>query len=103
VRGQAEGILTAPRFAAKGATGETIAAHDWGAGTRLGHDGALEHIAAFVRDKVQDTRLIGVGHRVVHGGLTFPQPVRVDRTVLAAPEAFVPLAPLHQPHNLEPI
>jgi acetate kinase len=102
-RGQAEGILTAPRFVAKSASDETIATHEWDAGTRLGHDGALEHIVAFLRDKVQGMRLAGVGHRVVHGGMKYGQPVRIDRTVLAELEEFVPLAPLHQPHNLEPI
>ena len=44
-----------------------------------------------------------IGHRVVHGGATFSGPVLVDDTVLQALEALVPLAPLHQPHNLEPI
>ena len=48
-------------------------------------------------------RLVGVGHRVVHGGLEYTQPVRVDATVLTALEKYVPLAPLHQPHNLAPI
>ena len=46
---------------------------------------------------------MAVGHRVVHGGLEYAQPVRVDAAVLAALEKYVPLAPLHQPHNLAPI
>jgi acetate kinase len=45
----------------------------------------------------------GVGHRVVHGGDTFTAPVRVTREVLARLEALIPLAPLHQPHNVEPM
>jgi len=44
-----------------------------------------------------------VGHRVVQGGLEYPAPVRVDATVLSVLERFVPLMPLHQPHNLAPI
>ncbi|MCQ4159301.1 acetate/propionate family kinase [Roseomonas sp. GC11] len=44
-----------------------------------------------------------IGHRVVHGGARFTGPVRVDAAVLAELEALVPLAPLHQPHNLAPI
>ncbi|WP_424139963.1 acetate/propionate family kinase [Roseomonas chloroacetimidivorans] len=44
-----------------------------------------------------------VGHRVVHGGREFKNPVLVDDAVLARLEALVPLAPLHQPHNLAPI
>jgi len=103
VRGQAEAIHTAPRFVAKDAAGVTISQHAWEAGTRLGHDGALEHIVAFVRDKLQGRPLAGVGHRVVHGGLAYARPVRMDRAVLDDLAQFVPLAPLHQPHNLTPI
>ena len=103
VRGQAEGIHTAPRFVAKSASGETISSHAWGEGTRLGHDGALEHIVAFVRDQLQGLSLAGIGHRVVHGGMTYAQPVRVDRAALDDLAQFIPLAPLHQPHNLTPI
>jgi acetate kinase len=44
--------------------------------------------------------ITAVGHRVVHGGLHFAAPVRVTAQVLNALEALVPLAPLHQPHNL---
>jgi acetate kinase len=40
---------------------------------------------------------------VVHGGLAFTKPVRVDARALEALGEFVPLAPLHQPHNLAPI
>ena len=44
-----------------------------------------------------------VGHRVVHGGTRYRNPVRVDTTVLEALRSYIPLAPLHQPHNLEAI
>jgi len=103
VGGQAEGIHTAPRFTAKNPAGETISSHAWDEGTSLGHDGALEHIVAFLRDKLQGLNLKGIGHRVVHGGLEYAQPVRVDRKVLDDLAKFIPLAPLHQPHNLTPI
>jgi acetate kinase len=103
VRGQAEGLGTAPRFVAKSAAGETIATHSWGEGKPLGHDGALEHIVAFLQANPRGLSLKGIGHRVVHGGMHYAQPVRVDRTVLTDLEQFIPLAPLHQPHNLTPI
>jgi acetate kinase len=103
LRGQVEGIHTAPRFVARSAGGETVSSHAWAEGTALGHDGALEHIVAFVRDQLQGQRLAGIGHRVVHGGMAYAQPVRVDGTVLDDLAQFVPLAPLHQPHNLTPI
>ena len=44
-----------------------------------------------------------VGHRIVHGGARFIAPVRIDAEVLTALDALVPLAPLHQPHNLAAI
>ena len=102
-RGQAEGLYTAPRFVAKDAKGTLLGERSWGEGAKLGHDGALDHLVAFLRSDLAGHRLIGIGHRVVHGGLEYTQPVRLDAKVLAALEKFVPLAPLHQPHNLAPI
>lgn len=49
---------------------------------------------------LQGVQLDAVGHRVVHGGERFQQPVRVDDDVEAAIEALIPLAPLHNPANL---
>ncbi|HXH02764.1 MAG TPA: acetate/propionate family kinase [Candidatus Competibacteraceae bacterium] len=103
VRGQIEGLYTAPRFIARDDAGRTLSEQSWGTGTQLGHDGALDHLAGFLRAELRDRRLVGVGHRVVHGGLAYTQPVRLDRTVLADLEKLSPLAPLHQPHNLTPI
>ena len=102
-RGQTEGLYTAPRFVAKDRNGKTIGEKSWDEGVRLGHDGALDHLVAFLRSELGDQRLVGVGHRVVHGGMEYSRPVRVDAKVLAALEKYVPLAPLHQPHNLAPI
>jgi acetate kinase len=50
-----------------------------------------------------EARIAIVGHRVVHGGATYSAPTRLDASVLTALEAFVPFAPLHQPHNLAAI
>jgi acetate kinase len=102
VRGQAEGLYTAPRFVAKDRDGKTLGEKTWGS-AKLGHDGALDYLIAFVRENLAAQQLIGVGHRVVHGGLKYASPVRVDAAVVADLEAYVPLAPLHQPHNLAPI
>jgi acetate kinase len=51
----------------------------------------------------EERKPVAIGHRVVHGGAAFSSPVLVDESVLQSLEALVPLAPLHQPHNLEPI
>src|SRR5262245_51074525 len=45
-------------------------------------------------------RPVAVGHRVVHGGDDFVAPARVTPEILGRLEALIPLAPLHQPHNL---
>jgi acetate kinase len=47
-----------------------------------------------------DHRVAVVGHRIVHGGAAFVQPVLIDEPVLQALQQLAPLAPLHQPHNL---
>ncbi len=44
-----------------------------------------------------------VGHRVVHGGTRFIAPVKIDAETIAALRALIPLAPLHQPHNVAAI
>jgi len=102
-RGQIEGLFTAPHFVAKGADGAILAEKEWGEGRRLGHDGALDHLIGFLRERGGGLTLAGVGHRVVHGGMEYSRPVRIDAKMLAALEKYVPLAPLHQPHNLAPI
>ena len=103
INGQIEGLYTAPRFAPRTRPGTKSARSQWDDGTRLGHDGAIEHLVQFLREHRENHRLIAVGHRVVHGGLEYPEPTLVNAQVIAKLEKFVPLAPLHQPHNLAPI
>jgi acetate kinase len=103
VRGQVEGVYTSPKFVAKDPAGHAVADKSWGDGVALGHDGALDHIVGWLRSRLAGDHLAGIGHRVVHGGLDYTQPVRVDAAVVRTLEKFVPLAPLHQPHNLTPI
>src|SRR5512134_139311 len=97
-RGQAEGLYTAPRFVAKDGAGKLLGEKSWGEGAKLGHDGALDHMVAFLRAEFAEYRLVGVGHRVVHGGREYTHPVRLDATVLTALVKYIPLVPLHQPH-----
>ncbi|MBQ1064863.1 acetate kinase [Micromonospora chalcea] len=60
------------------------------------HESAVREIIG----RLDLTGLAGVGHRVVHGGRKFSEPVRIDDAVVAAIEDLVPLAPLHNPANL---
>jgi acetate kinase len=63
----------------------------------------LPAILPWGREKLGNRRLDALGHRVVHGGLRHSRPARVTPELLAELEALVPLAPLHEPHNLAPI
>ncbi|MFZ9635101.1 MAG: acetate/propionate family kinase, partial [Alphaproteobacteria bacterium] len=74
----------------------------WGAGG-FDHAAAVRELGAIEDELLGGRRLAAIGHRVVHGGTRFAEPLRVDDEAIAALEALVPLAPLHQPHNLAPV
>ena len=103
VRGQVEGLYTAARFISKAPDGSVKVEKAWPENAKVGHTEALDHLINHLRSELAEYRIVGVGHRVVHGGPVYSQPVRVDAQVLATLENFIPLAPLHQPHNLAPI
>ncbi|WBQ08230.1 acetate/propionate family kinase [Kribbella sp. CA-293567] len=52
---------------------------------------------------LDDVELAAIGHRVVHGGARFGDPALIDDELVAAVTELVPLAPLHNPANLEGI
>lgn len=66
----------------------------------LQHREALRRLAHWLHDCDAGLRITAVGHRVVHGGRQFSAPVLLDAQLIAALRDLVPLAPLHQPHNL---
>jgi hypothetical protein len=103
MRGQIEALFTAPKFEAKDAAGRAIESKAWELGTELGHAGALAFLVEFLTARKAEYELRAVGHRVVHGGTAHTAPVLVDEGVLERLDQLVPLAPLHQPHNLAPI
>jgi acetate kinase len=104
LRGQIEGLKTQPRFAARDASGQVVGEKEWEGGAALGHEGAIEFLLTWGRGGAMgENRVVAAGHRVVHGGTRFDRPVRIDDETVAALEALVPLAPLHQPHNLAAI
>jgi len=102
--GQIAGLHTAPHFVARDAAGKPAAEKQWPAEAKLDHEGALAYIVDWLKaTHGAEHRVAAVGHRVVHGGADYGAPVRVDAAILAKLERLVPLAPLHQPHNLAPI
>ena len=103
-KGQMEGLGSDPSFQVKDATGRKIDERDeWPRGSTLNHAGALRYILGWLEECASDIEIVAAGHRVVHGGLDYDRAVRLDEDVIADLEQLVPLAPLHQPHNLAAI
>ena len=102
LRGQLSGIGQGqPKLSVADASGARL---DWGGAAALAsYDDALRLLIERL-DIVRNRRdWIGASHRIVHGGARFSAPVRIDDAILAALTALIPLAPLHQPHNVAPI
>jgi acetate kinase len=102
LRGQIDGIGTSPRFTAKDGSDARVADDRLDAG--LDGRGAFDALASWLRARYGgDARVLGVGHRVVHGGAKYARPTVVTPEVLVDLRALVSLAPLHQPYNLAAI
>ena len=101
-RGQIEGIGTSPRLSAKDAQSVVLANNSLDAAVRDGH-AAIDALAAWLKSKWHGARVLGVGHRIVHGGVRYGQPVVMTRQILSDLHELIPLAPLHQPYNLAAI
>jgi acetate kinase len=101
-RGQIESIGTTPHLKVSDAAGATVAERRWPDG-KLDHRAATNEILALGRELLAGRPVLAFGHRVVHGGTRFAAPARIDRQVMDELATLIPLAPLHQPHNLAPI
>ena len=104
--GQVEGIGTHPHLVLRNARGAVLKERRWpdadGNVPRDQHD-ALGVVLEHLDDLIARTQVAGVGHRVVHGGATFAAPMHIDDALIEALARLEPLAPLHQPHNLDGI
>jgi acetate kinase len=99
--GQVEGIGTCSRFTAADANGRKLAEEKVSGND---HKAAIAAIHRWFADHTGgEAEFSGVGHRVVHGGMIFSEPVLIDSRVIVELEALVPLAPLHQPHHIAAI
>jgi acetate kinase len=99
-RGQIEGIGTTPRLSVKDANDQSIAKQD--VKVSDGNE-AVEALAVWLRLHYGGARVLGVGHRVVHGGAQFTGPTVITKEVFDDLRKLIPLAPLHQPYNLAAI
>jgi acetate kinase len=95
VSGQVDGIDSAAQLILQAGDGATKT--PCGVAT---HREALECILEALEPHLENITIAAVGHRVVHGGPEFADPVIVTPEIEAALTALIPLAPLHQPHNL---
>lgn len=100
---QVDGIGVRPAAQARSGAGERLAPPDLSAAPPATPADALVALMPWLQDWLAGRTLAAIGHRVVHGGPSYAAPQRVTPTLLDELEAFVPLAPLHQPHNLAPI
>ena len=101
-RGQVEGIGTAPHLTIEDTNSRVVAEQNWPA-DGFDHVTATRELLTTGTNLIEGRQVVGIGHRVVHGGMHYAAPIRLDHAVLASLSELIPLAPLHQPHNLAPI
>jgi acetate kinase len=101
-RGQIDGIGTTPRLTAKDESGKSLAGEQLPTTVKDGA-AALDVLTGWLRSHWGGAHVLGVGHRVVHGGTKYARPCIVTPAVLADLRELNPLAPLHQPYNLAAI
>jgi len=101
--GNIDGIGVRPIAIATDANGDPIAPPDFARSVPASPSEVLPTILPWARRHLGTRRLTALGHRVVHGGIRHSEPARVTPELLAELEELVPLAPLHEPHNLAPI
>jgi len=99
-RGEVDGLGARPRFVARDQRGARLADETL---SGAAHDDGLAAILAWIEARTSNATVVAAGHRVVHGGVRYTRPVRVTPEVMRELEALIPLAPLHQPHNLDAI
>jgi acetate kinase len=102
-KGQIESIGSAPHLIAKAADGTLLTEKRWPRGDKSSPEAFFNALVDWIETHLRGQKPVAVGHRVVHGGIAFAGPIRVDATVLSELEALSPLAPLHQPHNVAAI
>lgn len=104
--GQISGIGSSPCFEVSDSNGTLLESFAWdqdGDGKKSPDQEALTaYIVSWLKKSRENLglKLLGVGHRIAHGGDLYPEPVIVTEEVLEKLDSLSPLAPLHQPYNL---
>ncbi|MFT3760849.1 acetate/propionate family kinase [Thauera sp.] len=104
VSGQVEGIGATPEITLKTADGQRIQEAVNASGSQgEQHRDALDHVFKLLTAHNPNLEIAAAGHRIVHGGDRYSAPVVLDARLIDELEDFIPLAPLHQPHNLRAV
>ena len=101
--GQVEGLGSQPAADASGPDGEALNPLDLGRKPPTTPSEVLPLLLPWAKEILGGHRLAALGHRVVQGGMRHTMHERVTPELLAQLEPLIPLAPLHQPHNLAAI
>ncbi|MDM8557469.1 acetate/propionate family kinase [Candidatus Parabeggiatoa sp. HSG14] len=94
------GIGTHPVFIVQDANSNVLTKKDF---VEIDHEGAFSALLEWIDNHAKNLNVVAAGHRMVHGGMKFTAPIKINKKVLEQLEELIPLAPLHQPHNLAPI
>ncbi|MCP5080980.1 MAG: acetate/propionate family kinase [Alphaproteobacteria bacterium] len=104
ITGKIAGVGRAPTFKARDGEGRTLVEDGLeDIDPSASHGDLTLRLLDWLEKHNSGIEVVAAGHRVVHGGRSFTQPVVVTPDVLQLLEGYVSLAPLHQPHNLSAI
>ena len=98
--GQIDGLGARPHLKANDASGRPLEDIDLQLPAEGQHRAALEFLTNWLHEHEAGWQIVGVGHRMVHGAQRFSRPMILDPGTVEILKGFIPLAPLHQPHNL---
>lgn len=102
IEGEAEGIGTSPHLLIRN-NGQIALEKKWENEKNLGYEPLLGEVLDWLETHLGTDKLLAAGHRVVHGGRKFFAPVLITEDVVKGLEGLIDLAPLHEPHNIEPM
>lgn len=104
INGQISGIGGDVEFTASDSQKNKLVNRNWQKNSAPNREELLEQLLKWLGEYLgKDRPIFAAGHRVVHGGRNFNKPMLLDNKNINTLSEFIPLAPLHQPHNIAPI
>lgn len=102
IEGEVEGIGISPHLFIRN-KGQVVYEKSWPGEKTLGYEPLLGESLNWLEKNSGVDKLVAAGHRVVHGGQKFFQPIQITDEIIKDLEGLIDLAPLHQPHNIAPM